>query len=348
MIPSSVSAMKRAASGCRRKQADRAALVRTGAPGAEREQPALGLGRDRTRQARDGVGVAGRRPADSERLAHSTTSPWPPRLGSPAAASSPSGYQLDRRDAAEEEVAPAPAGQLVAERLEPVERRGIDVVAALALDERLVQVHARPRHRLLQRQAVADRVHHRLHDRSAQAYRAGAAEHQPRPPVGEHDRGRHHARQALPRALTPADQIVLTEDVVQVDAGAGHDHARAGAERAGERGGVAARVHDRDVRRAGWAAGLGQAGLGGEHARRRRLQGAVREQRLARPPRRRSAEKLPVRARVCSRMTSIIRTNAPTLPGSPPSPRRSSSRSPQATRIPPDEGGGLETNSQPR
>ena len=49
--------------------------------------------------------------------------------------------------------------------------------------------------------AVADDVDDHLHDRAAQAQRAGAADHEPRALVLQHERRRHHARQ--PRARPP-------------------------------------------------------------------------------------------------------------------------------------------------
>src|SRR5439155_561662 len=58
-------------------------------------------------------------------------------------------------------------------------------------------------------------------------------------------------------------EVVLTEHVVEVDAGTGHDHPRAGAVRGGQRGGVARRVDGRDVSRPGSAGRLGPAGLAG-------------------------------------------------------------------------------------
>src|SRR5439155_10510224 len=58
-------------------------------------------------------------------------------------------------------------------------------------------------------------------------------------------------------------EVVLAEHVVEVDAGARHDHAGAGAVRGSERGGVAGRVDDGDVGRPGGADGLGPTGLAG-------------------------------------------------------------------------------------
>ena len=151
----------------------------------------------------------------------------------------PSARDLDRRDAAEVEVAPSPADEVVAQRLQPVELRR--VAAALAVDVRLVEVDARRVDRLRRRRSpwsttltttcmIAPR-------RRAEP---GAADDEPRPPAAQDDRRRHHARQPRARARRrPSVEVVLAEHVVQVDPRAGDDHARARAGRRRQRGGVA-------------------------------------------------------------------------------------------------------------
>ena len=90
------------------------------------------------------------------------------------------GPHLDRRRAAEEEVAAAPADDVVAPRLERVQLGRVE--AALAVDVRLVDVDARPLDRLATPQPVAEHVDDDLHDRAAQPHRARAADDEPRPP----------------------------------------------------------------------------------------------------------------------------------------------------------------------
>ena len=88
------------------------------------------------------------------------------------------GQQLDGGDAAEEEVPAPPADELVAERREPVELGR--VVAALAVDVRLVDVDPGRVDRLLDAEAVLEHVDDDLHDRATQPRRAGAADDEPR------------------------------------------------------------------------------------------------------------------------------------------------------------------------
>jgi hypothetical protein len=74
---------------CVRVAADRAqvaALVRGGAPAIRGDEPALRLGADSGPELGETFGVAGQ----GDTHDHPTTTPAPPRRGSPAAASSPS------------------------------------------------------------------------------------------------------------------------------------------------------------------------------------------------------------------------------------------------------------------
>ena len=161
-----------------------AALVRrpsaSGCPrSASPPAPSRPPRRARPARRRPRAGRAGRMT-----LAHSTTIPCPPRRGSPAAASEPSCADLDRGDAAEVEVAPAPADDVVAARLEPVELGRVG--AALAVDVRLLEVDARRRRSPPRRRSpwsttltTACRIAPRRRDR------ARAADDQPRPPAAE-------------------------------------------------------------------------------------------------------------------------------------------------------------------
>ena len=72
-----------------------------------------------------------------------------------------------------------------------------------------------------------------LQDRAAQADRACAADDEPGPAALEHERGRHHAREAAPDRSAPTApdgiEVVLAEHVVEMDARARNDHAGTGA-----------------------------------------------------------------------------------------------------------------------
>ena len=68
--------------------------------------------------------------------------------------------------------------------------------------------------------------------------------------VAQDHGGRHHARHAragLVAVVAQRVEVLLTQHVVEVDAGAGHDHARARPVRAGDRGAAAVGVEHRDV-----------------------------------------------------------------------------------------------------
>src|SRR5438132_7874917 len=110
--------------------------------------------------------------------------------------------ELDPGRTSEVEVPAAPADELVTPGLEARELVGI--VAPLAVDVGAVEVDAGPVDRLLDPQPVRDRVDDDLEDRSAEPQRAGASDHQSRPPVAEHERRRHPAREADARLGDPA------------------------------------------------------------------------------------------------------------------------------------------------
>ncbi len=232
-----------------------AALVADASPVAVRDQPAFGLGSDRLGQRHERARVAGPRLTDVQ--AHTTT-PAPPRRGSPAASSSPSSRTSTADDAAEEHVARAPAHDVVAARLE---RRDLGLVGSgLDVQRLALEMDARRRDRILHPEPVVDHVHHGLHDRAAQARRAGAAEDEMRLAVAQDDRRRHHAREPLSRLRGGRErlEVALAEHVVQVDPGAGDDEARARAGRRRQRRGVALVVDDAHVRRGGKAGRLGR------------------------------------------------------------------------------------------
>ena len=220
------------------ERAQVAALLPDAAPAVRVEQPGLGLAADRGAELDERRRVLRARRADLDR--HPTTMPWPPRRGSPAAASVPSGRRSTGRDTAEVEVAARPAHAVPA--------LGRDVhQPALEVEHVAVDVQARPVDRLGDGRAAQDRVGD-LGDRPGEPNRAGAAEREPRTAVLEHERRRHHARQPLAGRLRGvADDVELAEHVVQL--GAAAEDARAGAEGRGEGGGVPRRVEHGDVGR---------------------------------------------------------------------------------------------------
>src|SRR6266508_665548 len=172
---------------------------------------------------------------------------------------------LDRGRAAEVEVGPTPANEVVADALEPVELAL--VAASFAVDVPVLNVDAWGRDRLFDSQSVPDDVHDYLEDRTAQPQRARAPDDQPGPAFLQDEGGRHHARQAQPGpGLAPGrTEVELPEHVVEVDAGARNDHAGSGARRHGQRGGVAALVHHRDVGGAALRPGLSAPRFGAPH-----------------------------------------------------------------------------------
>ena len=83
-----------------------------------------------------------------------------------------------------------------------------------------VDVDARALDRLADRRAAEDGVGD-LRDRAREAHRACAAEGEARAAGLEHERRRHHARQALAgRTGAVADDVELAEHVVQLRAAA--------------------------------------------------------------------------------------------------------------------------------
>src|SRR3990172_7707994 len=105
----------------------------------------------------------------------------PAAAGVAGGGEAPARTGLDGRHAAEVEVEPAPADDVVTERGEPIRR-------AARLDVHLgaLEVEARRRDRLGDRKPVTGDVRHDLEDRAAQANRAGAAEDEPRAALLEH------------------------------------------------------------------------------------------------------------------------------------------------------------------
>ena len=116
-IAPSTSATRSAPSGWRRiarmYRRSSATLRRAASASSQPSGSRADRARERDERRRvAGLGRAGRAASPS------TTTPAPPRRGSPAAASEPSAQHLDRCGAAEEEVAPPPADDVVAQRLE--------------------------------------------------------------------------------------------------------------------------------------------------------------------------------------------------------------------------------------
>ena len=94
-------------------------------------------------------------------------------------------------------------------------------------------------------------VDRHLRDRRAQPVRAARADDELDPVGADDHRRRLHAGEARPRRhAPPGRQVLLAHHVVQVQAGAGHDHAGVAAVRRGVGAGVAVGVDHRDVRRA--------------------------------------------------------------------------------------------------
>jgi hypothetical protein len=100
-------------------------------------------------------------------------------------------------------------------------------------------------------EAVIRHQRQHLQDGGADALAAPAAEHEPQAtPLVEQQRGRHHRGDPLAgrrRVEALRMQVVLPQHVVQQDARAGNDVARALAVRGGHARGVAVAVADRDV-----------------------------------------------------------------------------------------------------
>jgi hypothetical protein len=155
--------------------------------------------------------------------------------------------KLDRLYAAEEEVEPRPANDLP-RFLQPLQ--DLVLPAALHVQGRALDVHARGADRLLDRQRVGHHVPRDLGDGAREADRARAPEHEAGTPVLEHERRREHGGQARSlQARLVADHVQLAEHVVELCPAA--EDARSGAQRRGERRGGARGVDDGDVRRAG-------------------------------------------------------------------------------------------------
>ena len=165
--------------------------------------------------------------------------------------------------------------------------------------------------------AAVDDADDRLQHGRADAVGAGAAEHELDLAVAHHDRRGHHARHAPAGGMqveAERVQVLLAHHVVQVDARAGDDHARALAVGAGRAAG--APVARRSPRCASWSRGAaarkrsrkpscgepleelrGALGLGGGHrADDRARASAARARGRAAPARRRAACRPPTAA----------------------------------------------------
>ena len=87
---------------------------------------------------------------------------------------------------------------------------------------RLFDVDPRPVDRIRDAEPVADDVAITCMIAPRRRIEPGAADDEPRPPVADDDRRRHHAREAPTRlGRAGADEVVLAEHVVELDAGAG-------------------------------------------------------------------------------------------------------------------------------
>ena len=229
--------------------------------------------------------------------------------------------------------------------LERVQRLGRD--AALAVEHVALRVHARQLDRLLQRQPEIERRDDDLHDRRADARRPRRAERRARrrPRRSTSDGAIMLVSRMPGRERERGDvEVGLAEHVVEVDAGAGNDDARAAAGRAGQRGGVPVGVEHADLGRPG---GLRAAKW---HSPRVPL-GRCRPPRApAAPPRRGRAR---ARTRACAaRSPSAARRDAGhrrgrragSRSGGPPA----STASAWAISVPPEDGGGFVTNTRSR
>ena len=275
------------------ERADVAALVARAAPARIGEQPALLLGGDRRRELDERRASPGT--AFRTRNAQLTSTPAPPRRGSPAAASVPSGStRPPRRRRRRGSGAASGRGRSRARR------------AGRARPGR-----GRPRSgRAARRRGSAGRPIASSTPSPCWSTLTTICMIAPRsraePALPTTSRGLPSGASAIVGAIMlvsrgpgprrpAADEVVLAEHVVQVDAGAGDDHARAGAGRGRERGGVAVAVDHRDVRRPAGRSRLGArpARLLLDPALRRRGGTPARAAAPARPPRWRSRVKPP-------------------------------------------------------
>ena len=172
----------------------------------------------------------------------------PPRRGSPAPVSAPVAPQHGLH-AAEEQVELAEAHDLRRPRRRRA-RRGR--CRARRRPRRPRSARAARRTAARASRPWSTDADDRLQDRRADAVGAGAAEHELDLAVAQHDRRRHHARHPPPgRMAVKAErvEVLLAHHVVEVDAGAGHDDARALAVGARHAARAAVGVEHRDVRR---------------------------------------------------------------------------------------------------
>src|SRR5207247_1401072 len=123
------------------------------------------------------------------------------------------------------------------------------IMPALAVQVLALEVDARAVDRVLDGKIVRDDVDDVLKHRAAQAKGAGAADDEMRASFSQDDGRAHHRGEACSRSRR-LREVELPDHVVDVDAGAGDDDARAGSGRRGQRDGVALAVDDRNVCRA--------------------------------------------------------------------------------------------------
>ena len=172
----------------------------------------------------------------------------PPRRGSPAPASAP--------DAGSRRTACAPPkNTLRSSKLRELPALGGECVgtrARLGVDDPVLPVHARRLDGVDQAEPAVDHPEDHLQDRRADAVGARRPEREHHLAVAHHHRRGHHRRQPPPRRVgeeAERRQVLLAHHVVEVDAGARHDHARALAVRARHRARPPVAVEHRDVRR---------------------------------------------------------------------------------------------------
>ena len=284
-----------------------APLVADRAPAVVGDQPALRLRADRLGERDERRRRRRAAPACANR-GHSTTTPC-------AAAARVAGRGERCRpaptstaaDAAEEEVPPPPADDVVARAPRAVELGRVG--AALAVDVRLVEVDARRGRSPPRRQARARAT---LTTTCMIAPRSRTEPALPTTSRGRPPRERRSTAPSCSSAGAPGASRAAAgfrsyspSMLFRWMPVPGHDHARAGAGRGRQRGGVAARVDDGDVRRATGARRLGRTAparrgcAAAPRACSARRAGARRARRGgARARSRRS------RARLCSRITS--------------------------------------------
>ena len=263
--------------------------------------------------------------ADASREAHhSTTMPWPPRRGSPAAASSPSPAPRPPDAPPKKRFWRRQRDDVPAHRLEPVQLRRL--VTALAVQLLLLEVDPRPLERLLHASGRAPTTltttwitaPRRRSDPALPTTRRG-------PPSRSDDRRRHHARQPRARARRRGE-VELADHVVDVDAGARDDDrpSRTPVEAVSAAALPLPSTTEMCVVRP--AARLGDRRQRGRDPSERAAHAPPADRRSSRRGQR--AFEAAAAHAPCSRITPASASIASALPGAPAAPSRSSSRSP--------------------